>query len=210
MEPSPGTDRPTEDLTVRARIRDVALRLFSEHGVAGTSLRGVAEAAGVSTGAMQHHFGSKAGLRQACDDHAIGVLLEQARGAMSGPQPQLTAAVFAGTAPSTRYLARALVDDSPAAADLFDAGAELAESWLSTAWPDRFLERSERARDAAAVMAGMHLGTVVLHEHLSRRMGVDVLAPEHAHRIGAGMADVYPAVASHLGDTGRPEDHDGS
>jgi TetR/AcrR family transcriptional regulator, regulator of cefoperazone and chloramphenicol sensitivity len=210
MEASTRTDTPTEDLTVRARIRDVALRLFAGHGVAGTSLRGVAEAAGVSTGAVQHHFGSKAGLRQACDDHAIGVLLEQARGAMSGPQPQFPAAMFAVTAPSTRYLARALVDGSPAAAALFDAGTDLAESWLSTSWPDRFPERSERVRNAAAVMAGMHLGTVVLHEHLSRRMGVDVLAPEHAHRIGAGMADVYPAVASSVGDTGSPEDHDGS
>lgn len=191
-------DRPDEDLTVRARIRDVALSLFAEHGLAGTSIRAVADAAGVSVGAVQHHFGSKAGLRQACDEHVIGTLLGQAKDAMSSTAPASVpapgSAIYAGNERSMRYLARALVDGSPAAAALFDAGAELAEQWLVAQRPDRFAGQPGRARDAAAAMSAMHLGTVVLHEHVSRRMGADVLDREHTHRIGTGIADVYAAM----------------
>ncbi|MHA6623116.1 TetR/AcrR family transcriptional regulator [Pseudonocardia sp. DLS-67] len=213
MDTSP-TDRPPEDLTARARIRDAALLLFAEHGPAGTTIRGVADAAGVSTGSVQHHFGSKAGLRQACDDHAIGTLLAHAKNAMSGTAlpagqrpgqlPAFPSTMFADSERSTRYLARALVDGSPAAAALFDAGAELAETWLSAIWPERRPEPSERVRDAAAVMAAMHLGTVVLHEHLSRRMGTDVLDRQQAHRIGAGIADLYAAMARFLDSPDEP------
>jgi AcrR family transcriptional regulator len=199
-----GPDRPDKDLTIRARIRDVALSLFAEHGLAGTSIRMVADAGGVSVGAVQHHFGTKAGLRQACDDHAIGTLLGQAKDAMSDPAavaspPGPGSAMYVTNERSMRYLARALVDGSPAAAALFDAGAELAEAWLIAQRPDLFAGQQGRTRDAAAAMSAMHLGTVVLHEHVSRRMGVDVLNREHAHRIGAGIADVYAAMADFVG-----------
>ena len=197
-------DRPSEDLTARARIRDVALALFAEHGAAGTSLRGVAGAAGVSTGLVQHHFGSKAGLQQACDDHAIGTLIEQAERAMEGGghQPGFVEGMSASSELSTRYLARALVDGSPAAAALFDAGSALAEKWLSTQWPERFPPGSARVRDAAATMSSMHLGTLVLHEHLSRRMGANVLDRAHAHRIPLGITDTYTAMAAYLDSPG--------
>jgi AcrR family transcriptional regulator len=193
-------DRPSEDLTARARIRDVALALIAEHGVAGTSIRGVAAASGVSTGLVQHHFGSKAGLQQACDDFAIGTLMEQAERAMEGAahQPGFVAGMYPSSELSTRYLARALVDGSPAAAALFDAGSALAERWLSTRWPERFPPGSARVRDTAATMSSMHLGTLVLHEHLSRRMGVNVLDRAHAHRIALGIADTYATMSAFL------------
>jgi AcrR family transcriptional regulator len=193
-------DRPSEDLTARARVRDVALALFAEHGAAGTSLRGVAAAAGVSTGLVQHHFGSKAGLQRACDDHAIGTLIEQAERAMDGVghQPGLIGGMHPASELSTRYLARALVDGSPAAAALFDAGAALAERWLSSLWPERFPPGSSRVRDAAATMSSMHLGTLVMHEHLSRRMGANVLDRAHAHRIPLGIVDTYTAMSTFL------------
>jgi methionyl aminopeptidase len=41
-------DRPPEDLTARARIRDAALAQFAERGYAGTTIKGIAEAAGFS------------------------------------------------------------------------------------------------------------------------------------------------------------------
>lgn len=61
------------DLTARAVIRDQALRLFAEHGPEAVSLRRVAAEAGVSPGLVAHHFGSRAGLRQAVDDHVAGL-----------------------------------------------------------------------------------------------------------------------------------------
>jgi AcrR family transcriptional regulator len=60
-----------EELTAYARIRNAALELFAEHGVAGTTIRDVAQAAGVSPGLVQHHFGTKEGLRKAVDEFVV-------------------------------------------------------------------------------------------------------------------------------------------
>jgi AcrR family transcriptional regulator len=54
------------DLTAAARIRDAAIEQFGEHGF-GVGLRAIADAAGVSAALVIHHFGSKDGLRNACD-----------------------------------------------------------------------------------------------------------------------------------------------
>ena len=56
------------DLTTAARIRDAAIELFGSHGFS-VGVRAIAQAAGVSPGLVIHHFGSKDGLRQACDDY---------------------------------------------------------------------------------------------------------------------------------------------
>jgi AcrR family transcriptional regulator len=55
------------DMTAVARIRDAAIEQFAQHGF-GVGLRTIAEAAGVSAALVIHHFGSKEGLRKACDD----------------------------------------------------------------------------------------------------------------------------------------------
>ena len=60
-----------DDLTAYARIRSAALELFAARGVAGTSIRDVAQAAGVSAGLVQHHFGTKDGLREAVDQFVV-------------------------------------------------------------------------------------------------------------------------------------------
>jgi AcrR family transcriptional regulator len=46
----------------RARIQQAALRLFVERGVAETGIRDIAQAAGVSEGAMYRHFAGKEAL----------------------------------------------------------------------------------------------------------------------------------------------------
>ena len=61
------------DLTARARIRDAAIECFARQGFA-VSVRAIAAHAGVSPGLVIHHFGSKAGLREVCDAHVIGLV----------------------------------------------------------------------------------------------------------------------------------------
>jgi len=58
----------SDDRTAIARIRDAAIEQFGEHGF-NVGLRTIAEAAGVSAALVIHHFGSKEGLRKACDDY---------------------------------------------------------------------------------------------------------------------------------------------
>lgn len=60
-----------DDLTAKARIRNTALDLFSRHGEDGVSLRAIAAEAGVTLGLVQHHFKTKAGLRDAVDQLVV-------------------------------------------------------------------------------------------------------------------------------------------
>jgi AcrR family transcriptional regulator len=57
-----------EDQTAIARIRDAAMDLFGQHGF-NVGLRTIADAPGVSAPLVIHNFGSREGLRKACDDY---------------------------------------------------------------------------------------------------------------------------------------------
>ncbi|MFI1462675.1 TetR/AcrR family transcriptional regulator [Nocardia carnea] len=190
-------ERAPEDLTARARIRDAAMEQFAEHGVKGATMRGIAEAAGVSLGLVQHHFRTKDALRQACDDVIVAKFRrELTRSAAEDTlgTPGLMTDLYTTSGPLLRYLARAMIDGSAAAAEVFDELTAGAEEFLSHTWPDRFPPGTARVRDAASVMAAMHSGTVVLHDHLARRFGIDPLDSAHATRIGTAMLDLYAAM----------------
>jgi len=79
MRPGVGDRRHAyEDLTARARIRDAALWHFAEEGFSRATIRDIAATAGVSPGLVRHHFGSKEGLRDACDE-AVSQRLRRSR-----------------------------------------------------------------------------------------------------------------------------------
>lgn len=193
-------DRPAEDLTARARIRDAAMAQFAERGYRNTTIKGVADAAGVSPGLVQHHFGTKEGLRQACDEAAAEVIRRQMalveRLDTATANPDFGAMLYSKSPLLVRYLIRLLVEGSPVAASLFDQMATGTESFLSDARPDLFPPGSQKARDGATVMCVMHLGAAVLHEQVGRRMDVNVLdSAAAAPRLGLIMLDVYVAMA---------------
>jgi AcrR family transcriptional regulator len=79
-----GADIPVDDRTAKARIRDAAIASFSENGIAGTTARKVATAAGVSPGLVIHHFGSMEDLRVACDEHIATTIGQFKHETMSG------------------------------------------------------------------------------------------------------------------------------
>jgi TetR/AcrR family transcriptional regulator, regulator of cefoperazone and chloramphenicol sensitivity len=199
-------DRAPEDLTARARIRDAALTQFAARGLKAATFKGIAEQAGVSSGLVQHHFGTKDNLRQACDDVVIDVLRRRTtRGAVSGEiiKPEFIADLYDASPLLLRYLARAAVDGAPAAAAVLDELASGAEEFLTHTWPERFPPGSQQARDSAAVMCAMHLGVIVLHDHLTRQMGTDFEGADST-RIGLAMVNLYAAMGEFVtSDTGR-------
>jgi AcrR family transcriptional regulator len=73
-----------DDLSTPARIREVALRLFAEHGASATSLRTIAAEAGVSASLVIHHFSSKANLEKAVMDECMTRLVAAVHGLASG------------------------------------------------------------------------------------------------------------------------------
>ena len=175
-----------DDLTARARIRDAATAEFASRGFASATIRGIAEQAGVSAALVQHHFGTKDGLREACDARVLEYLRgETAAGLDEGriDDPAYISAVFTSAPPVLRYLARALVDGSSAAAVVFDDMVALTERYL--------VDRSGHsdAHTRAVVFAAMRLGVTVLHEHVSRGLGTDVF-DDHALRVSRATLDI--------------------
>lgn len=192
-EPAP------QDLTARARIRDAALRLFAERGTEGATIRDIAKAAGVSAGLVRHHFGSKEALREACDSYVLERVVRIKEQAVLEGQltnPAFIHALYPALLPMMRYIARAMVDGSPAAARMFDDTVELTEQWLARHNPGL----SSDPRAYAAVLVAMNLGRLVLHEHLSRVLGVDVLSVPGQLRMGRGTVDIHahPLVTAEL------------
>ena len=170
------TDPPGGGSTsARERLRDAALHLFAEHGVDGTPLRAVAERAGVSTALVVHHFGSKDGLRVACDEHVAAVVREQKQGSVAtGADPVAVVRATAEGPPVLRYLARTLVDGSPHVADLVDELVADAQAYTEQAVGAGVVTSTEFPRERAAVLTLWSLGALVMHEHLHRLLGVDL------------------------------------
>ncbi len=77
---------PTQGRAIQTRERIVAAarRLFSERGYADVSTQDVLERAGVSRGAVYHHFAGKRELMQAVMEEIEGELLEGLAGRLAG------------------------------------------------------------------------------------------------------------------------------
>jgi AcrR family transcriptional regulator len=186
----PAADPAFEDLTARARIRDAALRLFAERGIGATTIRDIAKAAGVSGGLVRHHFGSKEALRDACDAYALDRLMRIKEQAILDGQlgdVGFMSAVHPTVLSLYRYLARALLDGSPAAAGMFDEMVELAEQWLVRHSPGRYTD----PHAYAAVLVAMQIGMLGMHSHLSRALGADILGREGHLLMTRGMVDFH-------------------
>src|ERR1700756_4631670 len=64
QQAAPGK-RAAQGRATRDQLIEVATRLFAEHGYEGTSIEAVLTAAGVSRGALYHHFAGKEALFEA-------------------------------------------------------------------------------------------------------------------------------------------------
>ncbi|MER7542355.1 TetR/AcrR family transcriptional regulator [Spirillospora sp. NPDC127506] len=181
-----------EDLTGRARIRDAALLQFAEHGVKGATIRGIAKAAGVSPALVQHHFGTKEGLRQACDRYVIEVIRETKREALGGgmADPGFLTIAMRTALPVQRYLARALTDGSAAANTLFDDAVAFSEELLERGAPGMARPRTEDLHAYATVLTAMSVGMVVLHDHISRALGADTFTAEGYPRMALATLEI--------------------
>lgn len=75
---SPRTAEQNEQIraTTRQRLIGAALALFAEHGYQGTSVRMIAEAAGVAQGLLYSHFEGKQALLHAIFEESVGDVRE--------------------------------------------------------------------------------------------------------------------------------------
>ncbi|HEY0000062.1 MAG TPA: TetR family transcriptional regulator [Actinoplanes sp.] len=171
------------DLTARARIRDSALKLFAERGIDRATVRDIALDAGVSSGLLRHHFGSKEGLRDACDEFALG---EITRIGSRFTTFQVLDRIDPGVRLLQRYLIQSMLEGSAAGNALFDRMIEYAEQWLATtdikvADPRAFV----------AVLSAMKLSMFTMRDQLSRVLGEDVDEPSGWARMLQASVEIF-------------------
>lgn len=177
---APPNPIPGDDRTTTARIRDAALACFAQDGFRTTSIRAVAERAGVSPALVMHHFRSKAGLRQACDAFVVGYLRTRKREALrAGPSidPWSLVRPEDDRLPLLAYLARALREPSEAVVALVDELVADTAANLAAGVEAGTVRALDDPRGVAAVLTLWSLGALTLHEHVRRLLGADLTGP---------------------------------
>jgi AcrR family transcriptional regulator len=171
------------------RIQAAALRSFAERGTAATTMRGVAAAAGVSLGSVQHHFATKAGLIDAVDVYVLRLLTSTFSQPL--PEPPVDSVAEIGNRVTTMfteqpdvaaYLGRALVDGSALGVQVFDTLLAVGIA----RWQQR-RERGELRADVDITWAAINglvlaLGAISLRPHLDRHLAEPFITPAQLDR----------------------------
>ena len=153
------------DLTAAARIRDAAIEQFGQHGF-GVGLRAIAEAAGVSAALVIHHFGSKEGLRKACDDYIAEEIRTGKSEAMRSTDPATWFAQMAEIedyAPLMAYLVRSMQTGGQLSKTLWQKMIDDAESYLDDGVRTGLLKPSRDPRARAKYLAITGGGSFLLY-----------------------------------------------
>lgn len=157
------------DLTGRARIRDAALLRFATEGFR-VPVRTIAADAGVSPGLVIHHFGSKEGLRRACDEHVLVLIRENKRNVLGDEHGSRGSPVdvlaqlgsIEEYGPELGYVLRSLQEGGDLArsfvASMIDDAAAYIADGVATGTIKPSLDESARAR----YLVTQSLGTILL------------------------------------------------
>ena len=140
----------SDDRTAIARIRDAAIEQYGQHGF-NVGLRTIAESAGVSAALVIHHFGSKGGLRKACDDYIAEEIREAKSESLQTSDPAAWLAQMAeidSYAPMMAYLVRSMQSGSELAKSFWRRMIENAEQYMEEGVQSGLLKpsRDPRAR----------------------------------------------------------------
>jgi AcrR family transcriptional regulator len=159
-----------DDRTAIARIRDAAIDLWGRDGF-NVGLRTIAEAAGVSAALVIHHFGSKEGLRKACDDHITEMVRESKTESMRTTDPANWLAQVAEIedyAPMMAYLVRSMQSGSDLAKSFWQRMIDNAEQYIEEGVAAGVLKPSRdpkgRARYLSMINGGGFLLYLQMHE----------------------------------------------
>ncbi|MFI6868616.1 TetR family transcriptional regulator [Nocardia sp. NPDC050406] len=152
------------DLSTRARIRDAAIAVFGEQGF-GVGVRAIAQAAGVSPGLVNHHFGSKDGLREACDDHVRELVRAAKMESMQRPSSATLLQQLAEIeefAPAMAYLMRSMQAGGPLMVSFFEHMVEDIEQYLATGIASGAIRPPRDLKATARCLAYNHGGGMML------------------------------------------------
>ncbi|MEY8015128.1 TetR/AcrR family transcriptional regulator [Mycobacterium servetii] len=182
------------DLTAAARIRDAAIAQFGEHGF-GVGVRAIAETAGVSAALVIHHFGSKDGLRKACDDYLAEEIRSGKLEAMRSPDPASWFAQMAeieSYAPLMAYLVRSMQDGGELAKTLWRKMIDNAETYLDEGVRSGALKPSRDPRARAKYLSITGGGGFMLYLHMhDTPTDLRAVLRDYAHDMMLPALEIY-------------------
>ncbi|MEQ4724624.1 helix-turn-helix domain-containing protein [Nonomuraea sp. B19D2] len=198
------------DLTARARMREAAMRLFAEKGYAATSVADIAKAAGVSGGLIRHHFGSKAGLRRACDQAVVAELAQIKEQNLARMAKGLEPILDRRRAELGRYLGRSVLDGSEFGAQTFRNGVDMLEAYFRA----NPVAGVQDVRGFAATVHAFTIGTEAMYEVIAAALDADPNDLATLYRIHRVSAQVYssPIAVPGIAEVrpGVPADQEGT
>lgn len=179
------------DLTARAKIRNAAITQFARDGFQKSNLRAIAAAAGVSVGLVPHHFGSKEGLRAACDEYVLNLFSRRAGAAGTG---DLLAEYLADPEEyglHVQYVVRAIQEDSPAAAMLVNRMVEEAEEIFRAGAADGTMHPSSDPRALAVLSILTSVALLTMPAPFARALGFEGFGPDVLHRMTVPTLELF-------------------
>jgi AcrR family transcriptional regulator len=191
--------RSGRDLTAAAQIREAAMRLFADRGVAGVTVRDIAAEAGVSPSLVIHHYRTKDGLKAAVDERVSTAVAELLTEVLDPPEGAPTSASMA-TVIAARcasepallaYLRRLLVDGGEPANALFRRLYDASAGAMTV------FDRAGIVRPAADETARLvfllanDMAMLILREQIAGILGVDPVTADGMTRWSDAVLDVY-------------------
>lgn len=174
--------------TSRDMIIDAALTVFAEHGVQTSTLKNVADEAGVSIGRVQHHFKAKDELVAAVDDYAIDALAAKIQNPDAPPDEALMAMgrkftdVLVETPHVLEYICRKMIEPGEVGRTIFDGMFAISEAQRV-----QFTERGQTRENLDPVWGALlplilRAGTILLRDHIERFIDGQFLEPDQLRR----------------------------
>lgn len=176
--------KPAEQANGKLRLVKVAMRMFAEKGYDGITVRDISAAADVSVGLINHHFGSKEGLREAVDRYFIEqfeeVLFE------TRPVPSSEDEGIAQSVELTEnwinrhiddwdltkaYMRRALLEGSDWGAGLFDRFYNVVRTAVDRSDADGKIRSDVDRLWLPLLVMYLELGTLLLEPYVERVLG---------------------------------------
>ncbi|MFX0577488.1 TetR family transcriptional regulator [Nocardia nepalensis] len=168
------TSSTSSELTTAARIRDAAIVVFGENGFQ-VGVRAIAAAAGVSPGLVNHHFGSKDGLRAVCDERVLQLIREQKW--KTATETNVAKGMLAAMAeieaygPLVAYMVRSLQTGGPMAESLLEHMISDAEEYIQAGVDAGTIKPSRNPAARARYLTTVNVGATVMYFTLLQQRG---------------------------------------
>jgi AcrR family transcriptional regulator len=185
----------TDDRSTAARIRDAAIASVGDHGWEKTTSRQIAAAAGVPVGLVNYHFGSKDGLRQACDDWVIARLAED-KGLIlgAGPLPRIDTYLddHPELRPITDYIGQCMRTGGPVAESFFERMVEMTLEMMELAADAGTFRRYDDQYGAAVILVAFGAGASLFGGTIARLLGgTDLLDTATYNRYARTSVEIF-------------------